>query len=65
MRAAIGGQFERARKAHLTLALEKSVAEHLHIGRARASPTKPSAMAATMNLLRQTGVLLASKGLEV
>ena len=25
---------------------------------------KPKAMAATMNLLRQTGVLLASKGLD-
>jgi hypothetical protein len=30
-----------------------------------ASPTKPKASAATMNLLRQTGVALASKGLEV
>ncbi len=30
-----------------------------------ASPTKPKAMAPTMNLLRQTGVRLASSGLEV
>jgi len=30
-----------------------------------ASPVKTSAIKATMNLLRQTGVLLASKGLEV
>jgi len=30
-----------------------------------ASTTNPIAMAATMNLLRQTGVLLASKGLEL
>ena len=29
-----------------------------------ASPTKPSAMAATMNLLRHTGVRLASSGLD-
>ncbi|MNU04902.1 hypothetical protein D3C72_2495160 [compost metagenome] len=30
-----------------------------------ASMTKPKAMPATMNLLRHTGVLLASKGLVV
>jgi hypothetical protein len=30
-----------------------------------ASPRKPSAMAATISLLRQTGVRLASSGLEV
>ena len=30
-----------------------------------ARPRKPNAIAATMNLLRHTGVLLASSGLEV
>jgi hypothetical protein len=36
----VGGQLKRARKAHLALALEKFVANHLHIGRAPARPGK-------------------------
>jgi hypothetical protein len=63
--AAVGRQLQRAREAHLALLLEEVVVEHLHVGGAAASATKPSAMPATMNLLRQTGVLLASSGLEV
>ncbi len=64
--AAVGGQLQRAGKAHLALALEEIVARHLHIGGARAQPDKAQRQScATMNLLRQTGVLLASNGLEV
>jgi hypothetical protein len=40
--APVGGQLQRAGKAHLALALEKIVAKHLHIGRARASPQSPA-----------------------
>ncbi len=38
--AAVGGQFQRAREAHLALTLEELVAKHLHVGRAGAQPGK-------------------------
>jgi hypothetical protein len=63
--AAVGRQLQRAREAHLALALEEVVAEHLDPPRAPGQAHKASATAATMNLLRHTGVRLASSGLEV
>src|SRR6218665_3552244 len=38
--AAVGGQRQCAGKAHLALALEEGIVEHLHMGRARAQPDK-------------------------
>jgi hypothetical protein len=59
----VGRQLKRTGKPHLTLSLEKIIANHLHIRGTRAQPHKAQPRQATMNLLRQTGVLLASNGL--